>query len=385
MHGRFRQTWRAVILAVTLSNCWLLGAANGQEETAQLSFDLIDKEAVPAADANEEKLMSFHFRFAPWEDVLTRFAERAGLTLDLNEVPKGTFNYYDKGKYSPHQALDVLNGYLLQRGYALVRRDRFLVCINTDNGIPPNLIPMVTAGELADRGNNELLTVIFPLENSDAAVVAPEVKDLLGPQGKVSVLKSANSVVVRDIGSNLKLLQRLFSAGSFRQAVVTASGPSFKTFELKHIRADDAERMIRNLFHLPQPTALSAATEDNEQDPGTISLTTEPRTNRLFVKAAGAEMLAIQQIAEALDIDHGTAANGSRTGRAIRVLPLGQSDVIIVSRALKSLTPRIQVSTTSSDRPTLTSGNAPPNQSEDGGSKPAQPATPLDRADGQGR
>ncbi len=76
--------------------------------------------------------MSLNFRYAPWAEVLKLFAERAGLTLDLTETPPGTFNYYDKKSYTPTEALDILNGYLLQKGYILVRRDEFLVCLRLD-------------------------------------------------------------------------------------------------------------------------------------------------------------------------------------------------------------------------------------------------------------
>ena len=60
--------------------------------------------------------MSFSYRFAPWDLVLKQFADFADLTLDPGPVPPGTFNYYDRGRYTPTEALDVLNGYLLQRG-----------------------------------------------------------------------------------------------------------------------------------------------------------------------------------------------------------------------------------------------------------------------------
>ena len=87
--------------------------------------------------------LSFKMRFAAWESVLKRFAEEAGLQLDMTEVPSGTFNYYDDGLYTPTQVLDILNAYLSSRGFLLFRRDKFLVVWNIDNAIPPNLIPLV--------------------------------------------------------------------------------------------------------------------------------------------------------------------------------------------------------------------------------------------------
>src|SRR5207249_3687447 len=52
-----------------------------------------DKPGDAAKKVKVEKL-SFNFRHAPWADVLKAFAELSELTLDLNVVPPGTFNYF---------------------------------------------------------------------------------------------------------------------------------------------------------------------------------------------------------------------------------------------------------------------------------------------------
>ncbi|RPI80765.1 MAG: hypothetical protein EHM42_11675, partial [Planctomycetaceae bacterium] len=58
----------------------------------------------------EEIRLRFNFRFAPWQMVLEKFAKEARLTLDMNEVPTGTFNYYDDADYTVSEALDIING-----------------------------------------------------------------------------------------------------------------------------------------------------------------------------------------------------------------------------------------------------------------------------------
>ncbi len=50
--------------------------------------------------------------------------------------------------YNAGKALDILNGYLQRKGYALLLKDGFLVCVNVDKGIPPNLIPDVAVDDL---------------------------------------------------------------------------------------------------------------------------------------------------------------------------------------------------------------------------------------------
>ncbi|MCA8995941.1 MAG: hypothetical protein KDA80_03125, partial [Planctomycetaceae bacterium] len=246
-----------------------------------------------------DKKLTFNFRYAPWSDVLKLFAEEAGLSLDMNAVPPGTFNYFDTKQHTPMEALDILNGYLLPKGFCLVRRDRFLVCINIDNEIPPNLVPQVLAEEIEEYGRNTLLTVIFPLEGVDVTQVAAEVDQIKGPQGKVAGLPSTNSLLVTDIGTNLIRIRNLL------RDVTTAAGPNavtFKPYQLQHISAIDAETTLRSLLGLGSGVVNVSAgagfdfgrgrdsrdsrdSRSSSTPSTTISITTDERTNQLLVSA----------------------------------------------------------------------------------------------------
>ena len=132
--------------------------------------------------------VTFNFRYQPWPEVLDWFAEQAGLSLLMESPPPGTFNYTDTRSYSPTEALDVLNGVLLTKGYTLVRHGKMLVVVNLEDGVPPNLVPDVPLAELDSRGEYELIRVVFPVWNMTPDQAAAEVQPLLGPQGKVVIL-----------------------------------------------------------------------------------------------------------------------------------------------------------------------------------------------------
>ncbi|MCH7989405.1 MAG: hypothetical protein IID46_09705, partial [Planctomycetes bacterium] len=181
------------------------------------------------------QMMSFSFQNAPWTDVLKRFANFAELTLHLKSTPPGTFNYIDKGLYTPEEALDILNGYLLQEAHVMVRRDRFLVVINLSEDIPPNLIPKVPASELPFRGRNEILEVRFKLpEGIDVEATADEVDGMLGPQGSVVALASLSAISVRDIGSNLMQIDEMI-----KELDDPPNKTVFKTFKLEFVSVYD--------------------------------------------------------------------------------------------------------------------------------------------------
>jgi type II secretory pathway component GspD/PulD (secretin) len=324
-------------------------------ETATVSFG--GGTGVNGAPVKE---MSFTFRYAPWTDVLTLFAEAAGLTLDLNAVPPGSFNYRDNRKYSPTEALDVLNGYLIQKGFILVRRDEFLVVVNIDNGIPPNLVPTVTLEELPTRGRNELMSVIMPLVGMTAEEAATESRELLGPQGKVVALNRANKIVVTDIGSNLQRVHGLLSG------IEVEGDKIFRKFELEHISVLDADAVVRDLFGLGARGVENVSGSSNRYDPrsrygsssssssrdpryGTpapadpnavVTLAIDERTNSLLVTASPTNILIVEEAIEAVDLPplDGFASRSNREPY-LEVYQLETADAMEVTKTLNVLFP----------------------------------------------
>lgn len=232
--------------------------------TATVSFEAAGESESESTDG--AGTLKFNFQYAAWADVLELFAQKADLTLDLDDTPPGTFTYRDSKSYTPTQALDVLNGYLLPRGFLLVKRDRFLVCLNISEGIPPNLAPQISPEELAQRGKNELVSVVIPVRGMQADQIVGEVKELLGPQGSAAALKNTNSLVVTDIASHVRRIYALISA----ENAVDTRDTAFKAIPLKHISASEAERMVRRLFGLNTMTTSGAAAPQGQwpQQPG---------------------------------------------------------------------------------------------------------------------
>jgi type II secretory pathway component GspD/PulD (secretin) len=386
----------ALLLLIGSAHLLNCTATRGDEPAPVFSFDAATPDADVAGQPTAEPLLSFNFRFAPWPDVLKLFAETAGLTLDLKDTPPGTFSYFDSTKYTPTQALDVLNGYLLPRGYVLVRRNRFLVCLNIDQGIPPNVVPTVSPEELADRGDNELVTVVFQLVDGNAEQAASEVQQLLGPQGKAVALRASNSLLVTDVGSNLRLVDGLLKRSAGRRETGGPNGTEFRAFPLKHISAREAERLVRDLFGLAARTESPganppAAASHTGRAAGAIQLTAESRINSLLVRAPSHDVQLIEQLLQAADVEMSAGESASGAGKfrtAVEVVPLGGADAARIGRALGSLSPRIRVSTTGSStppadtaqRPSTPTAGRPP--AGNGGAPAPQPPSPSNNGQG---
>ena len=309
-------------------------------------------------EAKQTQKLKFSFRYAPWMDVLKLFAESANLSLDLNAMPPGTFSYYDTREYSPTEALDILNGYLLPKGFVLVRRDDFLVCISIDEEIAPNLVPVISADELAKRGKNELLTVVFPLQGVDVEQIAKEIEQVKGPQGKVVGMKTTNSLLVTDIGTNLLRIQSLLSGA-------TRGGPNdlvFKPYSMKHLPATEAEQVLRGLLGLqvtatnvsgdsrqsgqrgfgfgPPPPSTPAPARTNKSS---AQITADTRTNSLLVSATAPEHQLIEEALKAIDVE---AEGGSTAGSGkpfLRVYKIKSADTREVTKTIDALMPGVVV------------------------------------------
>lgn len=360
-----------------------------------------DKPVDASADNAGEKLMSFNFRYAPWEMVLKHFAEHAGLTLDLNVVPPGTFNYFDDGKFTVTQALDILNGYLSQKGFLLVRRDKFLVVVPSDN-VPPNLIPQIPLSDLANRGRFELISVLLPLDGMDPDMAADEAAELLGvPQGKIVPLSKSGRLLVTDLAGNIRRINDLLN-GLAGNSI--GDGPVFQSYQLKHVSVLEAEKVVRDLFGLPQRTAngssAAAAASNSSRDasrygrdfggypgfggfggwgrdsgrdggrdsgrswggdfnrsstptPGQpttvsssnsrISVATDLRTNTLMVTAKAEDLKVVESALKTLDIDdRANSLARNLTGRnspQLEVYPITTADPLVLIDTINNMVP----------------------------------------------
>ncbi len=336
-------------------------SAKSAATTASLTSDKpAEGEAAKAEPPKPEKI-SFNFRHAPWADVLKTFAELAGLTLDLNVVPPGTFNYFDDKEYTATEALDVINGYLLQKGYVLVRRDQFLVVVNIDDKVPPNLVPHVTVSDLPKRGRNELMNIILRIENITAEEAAEEAKELIGPQGSVTALKRSSAISVTDIGSNLQRIHELLVGLN-----ASPTDLSFRSFELKHIDAIEAEDKVRAMFGL-QRGVESVAEGTRSRSYGSsdgrggemrdrdgrpivpvptntkpkVQVSSDERTNRLLVTANAPELKIIDELLKTIDVEELPGAVRRPRSREpyLHVYTVKTADVQEVAKTLNVLYP----------------------------------------------
>ena len=276
------------------------------------------------ADAAEKDQLvekfTFNFRYAPWEQVLQDFAVSTGYTLDMAQIPNGTFSHIDSQEYNVDQTLDIMNGYLQRKGFALVRKDGFLVCVNVGgDGIPNILVPDVSIEELMAKdesghytiGENELVRVQILLKKVDVGVMATEVEALTGPLARMTALTQSGILIISDTGSNLRKIN------SFLEAAIANVTPDlmFKSYPLINIDAEEAELMLLAQFGMRQGAGAAlnvsaAAGNDGRRGPPptptaqmtSLKVMSDTRTNSLFVTGSKDDQTLVEEIIKAIDI-----------------------------------------------------------------------------------
>ncbi len=176
---------------------------------AKLQQLLTDEQKEQFARLYDEPRITFNFRFQKWSDVLPWVAVEAGLSLAMEEAPEGTFNYSDRRAYTPDEAIDLLNGWLITKGFTLIRRDRQLMCVSLKDGIPAGMIPRVSPEELPDRGRFEFVSVLIPLEGRNPDQVLKEVRPLISEYGQVEALSATKQLLVTDVAHIVQNVQRV--------------------------------------------------------------------------------------------------------------------------------------------------------------------------------
>ena len=324
---------------------------------------------IVAGKSKRVEEFSFNFRGAPWEQVLQMYADGAGLTLDLNQIPPGTFSHSDDNKYSARRTLDILNGYLLRKEYAMIENDGFLIVLNTDNGIPSYLVPSSTIEDLVkvnsdgfEVGEHQLVSVTFPLEGLDTSRMAQEVEAIVGPHGSLIALTESAILIVTDTGGSLRRINLLLTAAMGKSK---PDAPLFKAYYLKNMDAEEAELQVLTQFGMRQgATNVSSAVEAQSRfqsrtqsqqpqqrggapapTPATkaepaIQIAADLRLNGLLVTGTAAQHKLVEEILASLDVaegPNGEQLTRGRKGTYLEVYQVKSADAGEVTKTLTAM------------------------------------------------
>jgi type II secretory pathway component GspD/PulD (secretin) len=146
----------------------------------------------------------------PWATALEWLSDQTGLAIVATTKPTGTCAIpLPTKKLSTADAIDLLNEALIVQHYLLVRGERTIVLVPSDEKIDPALVPRIELADLDKRGKTELVSVTLSVKGLAAEDLAPGIKKMMSEFGTVVVLPKANRLVVQDTAGNIRLIVRL--------------------------------------------------------------------------------------------------------------------------------------------------------------------------------
>ena len=239
-----------------------------------------------------------NFTAAPWKDVLKWLAKEAELSLQVDAYPTGTFTYQDPyRRYSIPQAMDVMNGLLLGKGFTLVKKNRVLMSVDLASGDSAELmraylremVELVPMEDLDRRGEYELIKSVFSLDRVSVEDAEKEIKPLIGPQGSIVSMPSAGQILVTETGGKLRIIRDTIERSEQPNGARSAK---IVTIPLKHVSADEVLSVARPLLGL----------KDGINTSEELSLSTDTFGNTLYATGTPDKLQKLRDITTQIDV-----------------------------------------------------------------------------------
>ncbi len=257
----------------------------------------VEAQDVPAAVASAatptdpDAVLEFSFDGAPWRGVIQWLADSSDLALHVGGLPTGSFTYSDRNTFTPQEAIDRVNLFLLPQGFSLVRSGKLLSVINlTDPRSMQQLnalAKLVTVEELNQLSDHDVVKCIFPLGELDAEDAVEEL-NALSLMTPPAVFAKTNQLMITDTAGNLRSVRTILAA--FEPHALD-NGTVVKSFTLQHADAEDILIVARP--HLGLATGEMIGID--------VSLSADLQGKNIFVTGIEDKVKLIEELITAID------------------------------------------------------------------------------------
>jgi hypothetical protein len=153
----------------------------------------------------------------PWPEVFEWLTEITGKPVVSSYKPSGKFPCMDllSREYTIPEVIEIINKALEDESqaqkYYLISRERTFTLVPADEQIDPISLPRVRPEKLKDHADREIVSIVVPLKNLNAEVVAPQVKKLMGQYGDAVPMTHVgiNQLILIDTVGNLKSICKM--------------------------------------------------------------------------------------------------------------------------------------------------------------------------------
>ena len=230
--------------------------------------DLVER----AKEAKKRGEVILNFQDVEIKDLARFMGELTGRNVIVDNVVRGRITLLFQKPVSIKRAWDIFTSALFVNGYGVVEEDGIVKVLPLNEAI--------TMAKLKGRpAEGELTVLVYNLKFTDAQTVMNAIRPFLSPFARVSVHMPSNSVIVADVGENIRKARRIIS-GLDREEIEG----EVRVFKLKHLSAKDAIRLItplNNVISRRFGTQLVVSSSDEANSLVVFA----PREVHRFVKA----------------------------------------------------------------------------------------------------
>jgi type II secretory pathway component GspD/PulD (secretin) len=302
---------------------------SGGSTTRTTPEKTVEPPATVRTKVSPDGKMSINFRYAAWKDVLDWYAQQADLALEGDVIPPGTCNYTDNKRYTAEEALDVLNGILLWKGYTLVQRGRMLIVVHLEDAkMLVDMADQVDEKDLNNLGKTKVVGCWFNLDKFAPEEAELEVKKFLGPMGQVRVSNKARQILVVETVDKLRMIKKMIDRVENPEA---SREEKLSEIVLHHASVDDIMPPLRELLGMPP--------ERNATPDGAVRILPDSLARRLIINTKPDRLAKIEEIVKLLDVDAGETTTDAPPMEhpQVEIYKLGNLDPTVVLAVMQTM------------------------------------------------
>jgi general secretion pathway protein D len=259
--------------------------------------------------------VTLNFVNADIDQVAKAIGAATGKTIIVDPRVKGQLNLVSENSVPEDQALKTLQSALRMQGFALVQ-DHGVLKVVPEADAKLQGVPTYVGNAPVARGD-QVITQVFQLKNESANNLLPVLRPLISPNNTVAAYPANNTIVVTDYADNVRRIAQIIAG------VDTAAGQSVSVVTLKNANALDIAPQLSKML---DPGAIGSTDATLK-----VSITADPRTNSLLIRATnGARLAAAKELAK--ELDGPTAIPGN-----MHVVPLRNADATTLAKTLRGM------------------------------------------------
>jgi len=221
-----------------------------------------------------EEKVDVNFRDLSVKDFIEMVSKITNKNILIEGDLKGKINFVSTTPIKKSSLLPLANSILQSKGLTLVDQGEFYKVVKSANAAGEGL----PVGSTID--GDTMKTVMFPLKNSNAAVIRAKIKPLLHKSAKVISFKENNVLAItanpRTLRSIAKLIKAVEEKGTKRSTVVRLQNSSVKDV------FTNAQSMAKKLF--PQTIESQKVDVFKDEATNSIILVGKPENNSRMIR-----------------------------------------------------------------------------------------------------